>query len=77
MSILMPGKAFGKDNKKVVLSLSGDQDDTYARYIKPFWPELRQMEMGGMTVGLAYNAQLRASKETRFLFSGMDAGEYP
>lgn len=32
---------------KVVLSLSGDQDDTYARYIRPFWPELRQMEMGG------------------------------
>ena len=32
---------------KVVLSLSGDQDDTYARYIRPFWPELRQMEIGG------------------------------
>lgn len=55
--------------KKVVLSLSGDQDDTYARYIKPFWPELRQMEMGGMTVGLAYNAQLRASKENQVFYS--------
>ena len=54
---------------KVVLSLSGDQDDTYARYIRPFWPELRQMEMGGMTVGLAYNAQLRASKENQIFYS--------
>jgi hypothetical protein len=55
--------------RKVVLSLSGDQDDTYARYIKPFWPGLRQMEMSSMTVGLVYNAQLRASQENQVFYS--------
>lgn len=55
--------------KKTILCLSGDQDDTYAKYVGPFWPELRQQEMGGMTVGLAYNCQARASKENAAFYT--------
>jgi len=45
--------------RKVVLLPSGDQDDTYAKYIKPNWPgiEYRQFT-GGPNYG--YGAQLRA-----------------
>jgi len=52
-----------KVSRKGILSLSGDQDDTYAKYIKPFWPDMKQMQGGGMTVGLAYNVQNMCSKE--------------
>ncbi len=47
---------------KVVLLPSGDQDDTYARYIKPNWPgiEYRQFS-GGPNYG--YGAQLGAKQE--------------
>jgi len=54
---------------KVILSLSGDQDDTYANYIKPFWPGIKQMEMGSMTVGLAYGAQARAQGDNAVFYS--------
>lgn len=48
--------------KKVVLLPSGDQDDTYALYIKPNWPgiEYRQFR-GGPNYG--YGAQLGAKKK--------------
>lgn len=51
-----------KVSKKVVLLPSGDQDDTYANYIKPNWPgiEYRQFK-GGPNYG--YGAQFRASKQ--------------
>jgi hypothetical protein len=51
-----------KISRKVVLLPSGDQDDTYAKYIKPNWPgiEYRQFS-GGPNYG--YGAQLRAKKE--------------
>ena len=58
-----------KISQKVILSLSGDQDDTYARYIHPFWPDIKSMEMGGITVGLAYGAQLRAKDENKVFYS--------
>lgn len=58
-----------KISNKVILSLSGDQDDTYARYIQPFWPDIKNMEMGGINVGLAYNAQLRTSEENKVFYS--------
>jgi hypothetical protein len=48
--------------RKVVLLPSGDQDDTYATYIKPNWPEIEYRQFtGGPNYG--YGAQLRASKE--------------
>lgn len=51
-----------KVSKKVVLLPSGDQDDTYANYIKPNWPDIEYRQFrGGPNYG--YGAQFRASKE--------------
>ncbi len=47
---------------KVVLLPSGDQDDTYAKYIKPNWPEIDYRQMGGGP-NYSYGAQLRATPE--------------
>lgn len=51
-----------KISRKVVLLPSGDQDNTYPKYIKPNWPgiEYRQFQ-GGPNYG--YGAQLRAKVE--------------
>lgn len=51
-----------KISRKVILLPSGDQDDTYAKYIKPNWPniEYRQFRDGP---NFGYAAQLRAKKE--------------
>jgi hypothetical protein len=51
-----------KINGKVVLLPSGDQDDTYATYIRPNWPEIEYRQFrNGPNYG--YGAQLRATKE--------------
>ncbi|MEA5460430.1 nucleoside hydrolase-like domain-containing protein [Arcicella sp. LKC2W] len=51
-----------KINRKVVLLPSGDQDDTYATYIKPNWADIEYRQFsGGPNYG--YGAQLKASKE--------------
>lgn len=48
-----------KISRKVVLLPSGDQDDTYSKYIKPNWPDIDYREFrGGPNYG--YGAQLRA-----------------
>ncbi len=47
---------------KVILLLSGDQDDTYASYIKPNWPDIGNWELRGGIMGLGYNAQANASR---------------
>jgi len=51
-----------KISRKVVLLPSGDQDDTYANYIKPNWPDIdyRQFRDGP---NYGYGAQLRAKPE--------------
>ena len=51
-----------KVSRKVVLLPSGDQDDTYAGYIKPNWPDIeyRQFHLGP---NYSYGAQLRARSE--------------
>lgn len=51
-----------KVSRKVVLLPSGDQDDTYANYIKPNWPgiDYRQFTQGP---NYAYGAQLSASPQ--------------
>jgi hypothetical protein len=48
--------------RKVVLLPSGDQDDTYASYIKPHWPEIeyRQFREGP---NYGYGAQIRANAD--------------
>ena len=35
-----------KVSRKAILSLSGDQDDTYAKYIRPNWPDIRSLPRG-------------------------------
>jgi hypothetical protein len=48
-----------KISNKLVILLSGDQDDTYAHYIKPTWPnvETRQFSQGP---NFGYNATIKA-----------------
>jgi hypothetical protein len=53
---------------KAVIHASGDQDDTYVKYIKPNWPEIRYREPRG-GVSLAYNAQSSVSEEDAVYFS--------
>jgi hypothetical protein len=51
-----------KISRKVVLLPSGDQDDTYALYIKPNWPDIEYRQFrGGPNFG--YGGQLRAKSE--------------
>ena len=51
-----------KISHKVVLLPSGDQDDTYAKYIKPNWPDIEYRQFSdGPNYG--YGAQLRAKQE--------------
>jgi len=51
-----------KISRKVVLLPSGDQDDTYARYIRPNWPDIEYRQFrNGPNYG--YGAQLRAKPE--------------
>ncbi|RRN64175.1 DUF1593 domain-containing protein [Caulobacter sp. 602-1] len=42
--------------RKAVIHPSGDQDDTYAKYIKPSWPEIRYVETKG-GVMISYMSQ--------------------
>lgn len=57
-----------KISNKVVLLPSGDQDDMYAKYIKPNWPDIEYRQfMGGPNYG--YGAQLRAKPEDSVLLT--------
>ncbi|HNP21737.1 MAG TPA: DUF1593 domain-containing protein [Panacibacter sp.] len=57
-----------KISNKVVLLPSGDQDETYAKYIKPNWPdvEYRQFQDGP---NYSYGAQLHAKPEDSVLLT--------
>lgn len=54
--------------RKAVIHPSGDQDDTYAKYIMPNWPEIRYRQQAG-GVPLAYNAQERVSLDDAAYFT--------
>lgn len=58
-----------KVSGKVILSLSGDQDNTYANYIQPNWPEIESLQSSGGNIGLAYNAQARVKREYAFYYT--------
>jgi hypothetical protein len=58
-----------KVSRKAILSLSGDQDDTYATYIRPNWPDIRALTAGQGGVGAGYGAYVRASPENAAYFS--------
>lgn len=48
--------------RKAVIHPSGDQDDTYAKYIQPNWPEIRYRQQAG-GVGISYNSQDSLSED--------------
>ena len=57
-----------KISKKVVLLPSGDQDDTYAKYIKPNWPDIEYRQfLAGPNYG--YGAQLHAKPADSIYFT--------
>jgi len=57
-----------KISRKVVLLPSGDQDDTYAKYIKPNWPDIEYRQFsGGPNYGFA--AQLHAKPADSVYFT--------
>ena len=58
-----------KVSRKAILSPSGDQDDTYASYIKPNWPDIRALPAGAGGVALGYGAQGTASAEDAVYYS--------
>src|SRR5688572_21170179 len=58
-----------KVSRKVILALSGDQDDTYVTYIRPNWPDIRSLPIGQGGVGLGYGAFVFASAENAPYFS--------
>jgi len=58
-----------KVSSKAILSLSGDQDDTYATYIRPNWPDIRSLTAGQGGVGVGYGAFVFASAENAPYFS--------
>lgn len=58
-----------KIQQKVYLCMSGDQDDTFANYIKPNWPEIGVLNIRGGTVPLAYGAQNRVSEADKVYYS--------
>ncbi len=61
---------YQKVAQKAVLSPSGDQDDTYAKYIRPNWPDIRTLPSGGTTaVSLGYGAGATASAENALYYN--------
>ena len=58
-----------KVSRKAILSLSGDQDDTYATYIRPNWPDIRSLTAGQGGVDVGYGAFVFASAENAQYFS--------
>ncbi len=60
---------YQKVSRKAVLSPSGDQDDTYATYIHPNWPDIRTLAAGVGGVALGYEAQVTVSAEDSVYYS--------
>jgi len=54
---------YQKVSQKAILSPSGDQDDTYATYIRPNWPNVRSLPVGVGGVALVYGAAATVSAE--------------
>ena len=60
---------YQKVSRKAILSASGDQDDTYATYIHPNWPDIRTLPAGVGGVPLGYEAQVTVSAEDSVYYS--------
>jgi hypothetical protein len=56
--------------RKAIIHPSGDQDDTYAKYIGPNWPEIRyRQQAGGLMLG--YGAQAIVSEADAAYFTAV------
>src|SRR5262249_19129673 len=60
---------YEKISRKAILSPSGDQDDSYATYIRPNWPDIRTLPTGVGGVPLAYGASITSSAENAVYYS--------
>jgi len=60
---------FQKVSRKAILSLSGDQDDTYATYTRLNWPDIRLLPAGVGGVALGYEAHATVSAEDSVYYS--------
>ena len=60
---------YQKVSRKAILSTSGDQDDTYANYIHPNWPDIRSLPAGVGGVPLGYGAQSSVSSAGSVYYS--------
>ena len=59
---------YSKVSRKAVIHPSGDQDDTYAKYIQPNWPDIRYRQLAGGVI-LSYDAQSRVSEQDAAYFT--------
>jgi len=60
---------YEKVSRKAILSPSGDQDDTYATFIHPNWPNIKSLPVGIGGVPLAYAASITSSAENAVYYS--------
>lgn len=60
---------YQKVSRKAILSPSGDQDDTYATYIHPNWPDIKSLPAGVGGIALGYEAQTRVSAADSVYYS--------
>src|SRR2546430_16729729 len=65
---------YQKVSRRAILSPSGDQDDTYANYIRPSWPDIRTLPAGAGGIALAYGAQGTAGAENPVYYSAAWTG---
>ena len=56
-------------SRKAILSPSGDQDDTYATYIHPKWPDIRTLPAGVDGVALSYGVNATVSAADSVYYS--------
>ncbi|MDH6357926.1 DUF1593 domain-containing protein [Parabacteroides sp. PF5-9] len=59
---------YEKVSKKIIICLSGDQDNTNANYVRPNWPDIEHLttNMGGVALG--YNAQNGADPDIKHYY---------
>jgi hypothetical protein len=52
-----------KVSEKLVLYLSGDQDNLYDKYIRPYWPDVKQQPTGHGAPGLSFMSPATAKND--------------
>lgn len=60
---------YKKVSEKVILCMSGNQDDTYPTYIAVHWPDIRVQRGFGGGVSLGYHAQRNVPEQDKVYYS--------